>query len=398
MIDIDDRQVTSRFALFYLGFRPFFLGAAWFALLSILIWMGISVFGWEIQLNGMSSNTWHAHEMIYGYSMAVVAGFLLTAVRTWTGIQTLNGFPLVLLFFLWVAGRVLPFFGNLVSVGFVATIDNLFVVLLILSVALPVLKARQWKNFGIILTLLLILASNILFYLGVLGILSDGVYRGLYSGLYLILALIFTMGRRVIPFFIERGVGYHVQLKNWKWVDISSLLSFLLFWIADLLISNQAPVTLLAGILFVLHGVRMVGWYTHGVWEKPLLWVLYLAYGSIVAGFALKVAVFVFEVSPYLSVHAFSFGGIGMITIGMMSRVSLGHTGRSVFKPPAGLSWIFAILFIGAVVRVLFPLVDQSHYTVWIGLSQVLWIISFAMYLYVYSSMLIQPRIDGRYG
>ncbi len=398
MINIDNRKITGGFVLFNLGFRPFFLGAAGFAVLAILIWAGVYVFGWEIQLYGLPPVTWHAHEMIYGYSLAVVAGFLLTAVKNWTNIQTLNGFPLFLLFLLWATGRILPFFGNSVPVEFVAVIDNLFIVFLILSTALPILKARQWKNLGIISKLILILASNILFYLGVLGILADGVYWGLYSGLYLILALIFTMGRRVIPFFIEKGVGYPVQLKNWKWLDISSLLFFFLFWIADLLIPNEAPVALLAGILFVLHGVRMIGWYTHGIWEKPLLWVLYLAYGSLVAGFALKAAVFVFEVSPYLSAHAFAFGGIGMMTIGMMSRVSLGHTGRSIFEPPAALFWIFAILFIGAIVRVLIPLVDQSYYMVWVGLSQVLWIISFSMFLYVYLPMLIQPRVDGRYG
>lgn len=398
MIAIKDRQVVGRFALFYLGFRPFFLGAAGFSILSILAWMGVYVFDWEIHMNGLSPTTWHAHEMIYGYSMAVVAGFLLTAIGNWTGLQTLHRFPLLLLFFLWVAGRVLFFFGNLLPVEFLAITDCLFVFFLILSTAFPVLKARQWMNFTIITKLILILASNIVFYLGVLGILPDGVYWGLYSGLYLVLALIFMMGRRVIPFFIEKGVDYPVQLTNWKWLDISSLVFFLLFWITDLLIPNEAPVALLAGILFVLHGTRMAGWYTHGIWGKPLLWVLYLGYGSVVAGFALKVAVFVFEVSPYLSVHAFAFGGIGMITIGMMSRVSLGHTGRNVFEPPAALFRIFTLLFIGAIVRVLFPLIDPSHYMIWVGLSQVLWVISFSMFLYIYFPMLIKPRVDGRYG
>lgn len=398
MIDIENKKVVSRFALLHLGFRPFFLGAAGFSILSIVAWTGIYIFGWEIHMNGLSPMKWHAHEMIYGYSMAVIAGFLLTAIGNWTGSKTLHSFPLLLLFLLWATGRVLFFFGDLLPIELIATIDCLFLVFLILSTAIPILKARQWMNFVIITKLILILASNIVFYLGVLGILPNGVYWGLYSGLYLILALVFTLGRRVIPFFIEKGVDYPVQLKNRKWLDISSLVFFLLFWITDLLIPNEAPVALLAGILFILHGTRLAGWYTHGIWGKPLLWVLYLGYGSIVVGFALKAAVFVFEVSPYLSVHAFTFGGIGMITIGMMSRVSLGHTGRNVFEPPAALFRIFALLFIGAIIRIFFPLIDPSHYTIWIGLSQAFWVISFSMFFYIYFLMLIKPRVDGRYG
>jgi uncharacterized protein involved in response to NO len=331
--------------------------------------------------------------MIYGYGLAVIAGFLLTAIRNWTDIPTLNGVPLLLLFLLWAAGRIVPFIGGVAPVQLAAATDTLFIVILLLSATRPVVKARQWEQWGILLILALMLAGNVTFYLGLLNLLANGVFWGLYSGLYLILALIFTMGRRVIPTFIERGVGYPVQLKNRRWLDRSSLLFFLLFWIADLLRPNGAPVALLAGILFVLHGIRLAGWHTYGLWKKPLLWVLFLAYGSLVAGFALKVAVFVFHFSPYLAVHAFTVGGIGLMTIGMMARVSLGHTGRNVLDPPAGLFWMFAVLFVGAIVRVVFPLLNPSHYVVWIGLSQALWIVSFAMFLYVYSPMLVRPEI-----
>jgi len=393
MIKIENRKAAGKFAFLDLGFRPFFLGAAGFAVLSMLVWMAVLVFGWKIRFNGLPPMAWHAHEMIYGYGLAVVAGFLLTAVRNWTDIPTLNGVPLLLLFLLWAAGRIVPFLGGVAPVELAAVSDSLFIAFLLLSTARPVLKARQWEHGGILLLLALMLAGHLTFYLGVLGILPNGVYRGLYSGLYLILALIFTMGRRVIPTFIERGVGYRVRLKNWQWLDISSLIIFLLFWIADLLRPNQAPVALLAAILFVLHGARLAGWHTRGLWKKPLLWVLYLAYGSLVAGFALKAAVFVFKISPYLAVHAFTVGGIGLMTIGMMARVSLGHTGRNVLDPPKGLFPMFGMLFVGAIVRVVFPLMDPSHYPVWIGLSQALWIISFGIFLYLYSSMMFQPEV-----
>jgi uncharacterized protein involved in response to NO len=396
VIDIDNRQIPGKFTLLDLAFRPFFLGAAAFSVLATLIWMAAYLFGWSIPFYDIPVVTWHAHEMIFGYSMAVIAGFLLTAVKNWTGIQTLNGFPLLLLFFLWLAGRVLPFLGESLPLEYVAITDSLFAVFLALGTTLPILRARQWKNLGIVTMPFLLLAGNVLFYAGVLGVLADGVNWGLYSGLYLVVALIFIMGRRVIPFFIEKGVGYPVQLKNRNWLDISSLVLFFMFWITDLFIAHEAAAALLAGVLAVLHGVRMAGWYTPGIWKKPLLWVLYLAYGSLLAGFVLKAAVYLFGISPFLAVHAFTFGGIGMMTIGMMSRVSLGHTGRNVFEPPAILFWIFAILFVGTIVRVLVPLLDPSHYTVWIGLSQALWIVSFSLFIYLYLPILVRPRADGR--
>jgi len=398
VITIDKRKAAGKTALLELGFRPFFLGAAGFAVLSMLVWMAVLVFGGTFRFNGLAPVTWHAHEMIYGYSLAVIAGFLLTAIRNWTDIPTLNGLPLLLLFGLWAAGRIVPFLGDAAPLACAAATDSLFLIALLIGTAGPVIRARQWEHWGILLILALFLAGNITFYLGLLHILPQGVTWGLTSGLYLILALIFTMGRRVIPTFIERGVGYPVRLKNRMWLDVSSLVIFLLFWIADLWVPNQAPVALLAGILFVLHGTRLAGWHTHGLWKKPLLWVLYLAYGSLAAGFALKAAVFVFKVSPNLAVHAFTVGGIGMMTIGMMARVTLGHTGRNVLDPPAGLSWMFGVLFIAAVVRVVFPLIDPSHYAGWIGLSQVLWIVSFAMFLYIFSPMMLQPEVDFRGG
>jgi uncharacterized protein involved in response to NO len=332
--------------------------------------------------------------MIYGYSMAVVAGFLLTAVKSWTGMQTLTGHPLLLLLLLWAAGRFAPFIGGIPD-ELIAVTDNLFLAFLFLAVTWPVLQAKQWTQIGIASKVLLMMLSNVLFYLGVFGIVPNGIKWGLYTGLYLILALIFTMGRRVIPYFIERGVGYPIKLKNWRWLDMSSLVLFVLFWVSDVLVEKAGMTALLAGCLFVLHTIRLTGWYTNGIWKNPLLWVLYLGYSALVVGFALKVATFFFGVSPFLAVHAFAFGGVGMITVGMMSRVSLGHTGRSVLEPPPALSWAYAILGLGAVVRVIFPLVDRYHYVVWIGVSQVLWTISFCLFLVVFAPILIRPRVDG---
>ncbi|ALP54400.1 NnrS family protein [Candidatus Tenderia electrophaga] len=398
MIDIDDPKQGGRFALFNLGFRPFFLGAAGYAVVSVAVWMVIYLTDWSVQPYGLPASMWHAHEMIFGYAMAVIAGFLLTAVRNWTNIPTLNGTPLLLLCLLWLVGRIVPFLSDVLLIGVVALADCLFTLLLIFALSVPIVKARTWNNLAIISVLALMLLAQLSFYLGVAGVVEGGVYYGLYSGLYLIVALIFIMGRRVIPFFIEKGVGYAVQLTNRRWLDVASLVLFLCFWVSDLLWPNAPVAAALAALLFVLHALRLAGWHTSGIWGKPLLWVLYLAYAWMVLAFALKAAVYIFDFSASLALHAFAYGGIGMMTMGMMARVSLGHTGRNIAAPPPWLAWAFALLFIGALVRVILPLLDPSHYAWWIGLSQGLWLAAFALFFVIYLPILTRPRIDGRVG
>jgi uncharacterized protein involved in response to NO len=398
MISIEESLPPGRFALFYLGFRPFFLGAALFSIATMSWWMAVYVFNWQSRPLDISPAAWHAHEMIFGYSIAVIAGFLLTAVKNWTGVQTPHRTPLVLLFLLWLAGRILPYFSRTVSVTAIATVDILFLVIVFFAVAIPIIRAKQWKQVGIASKILLMLASNVVFYLGVANVLDKGITWGIYSGLYLILALIFTMGRRVIPFFIERGVDGTVQLTNYRWLDISSLVLFIVFWIADVFIKNTYLVASLSFVLFVLHAIRLRGWYTFAIWRKSLLWVLFIAYGFLVAGFLLKAMVPVFGLPDNLATHAFTVGGIALITVGMMSRVALGHTGRNVHEPPSVLKWIFITLIAAAFIRVILPLLNSGHYLLWVGLSQAFWLVSYAVFLAVYLPFLLRPRIDGKYG
>ncbi len=340
MMKIEEPSVPTSFALFSSGFRPFFLGASLFAVISIFVWMLVYTFSWKLSYNGLLPVIWHGHEMIYGYSLAVIAGFLLTAVGNWTSHKVLHGIPLMLLFALWLSARGLSFFSESVSIDILALIDNLFIAFLLISTAIPVIKARQWANIGVVFLLLLFLISNIVFYVGVSNVSVAEIFRGLYLGFYVVLALIFVMGGRVIPFFIQKGVDYPVKLESWKWLDVVGLLLFLLYVSADIFISNKLVVTTVASILFVLHLGKMILWYTPGIWKKPLLWVLYLAYASLVSGFALKALVYFSSLSPSLSLHAFAFGGVGMMTLGMMSRVALGHSGRNVFDPPKLLFWV----------------------------------------------------------
>jgi uncharacterized protein involved in response to NO len=399
MLNIQDPPLAGdRFALFNLGFRPFFIGAALYAVLAMLVWMAIYVFGASLPLSGLPAVTWHAHEMIYGYGMAVIAGFLLTAVRNWTGIPTLNGLPLALLCALWALARLLPFVNIPGALYALAVIDLGFILLLLLAVVTPVVRARQWKQLGVASKLVLLGAGNACFYAGLFGWFDAGVRIGIFGGFYLIVALILTMSRRLIPFFTERGVGYSVQLKNRLWVDISSLALFVAFLILEVFAERRQAAAAVAVVLFALHAWRLYGWFTRGILHYPLLWGLHAGYAFIVAGFALHAAAIYFGISPFLGLHAFAVGGIGVVTLAMMARVALGHTGRNVHQPPSIVRYALLALVLAVVFRSFAPLIDMTHYRLWIALSQAFWILAFGAFLLRYFPFLVKPRIDGQAG
>ncbi len=389
---------SYRISVLHLGFRPFFLLGTVFSVLAVGLWLWILSYGGWLATSELSVFQWHAHEMLYGYALAVITGFLLTAVGNWTGRQTLNGLPLLLLVLIWLLARAMPFVEYDQAMPLMALLDILFNLGLVIAILIPIVQVRQWKHIAIWSKLVFLLAGNVMFYLGLLKVLDNGVQWGIYTGLYIIISLIMLMGRRVIPFFIEKGVGYDVVIKNYRWLDLSSLVLMLIFIIVEVFVVMPEWATIVAAILAVLHAIRLWGWYAQGIWKKPLIWVLYLGYVWIVVGFILRAVSGWFDVNPMLSVHAFAYGGIGVVTIGMMARVALGHTGRDVFNPPKSLMTIFLLLLSGSVVRVLLPLLMPDNISTWVFIAQILWILAFAKFVFVYASMLVKPRVDGKYG
>ncbi|RKZ70167.1 MAG: NnrS family protein [Gammaproteobacteria bacterium] len=403
MLNIDGEVVDSKPADFgppvlRLGFRPFFLAAGVFSILAMAIWMANYVFSVEFAFSGIAPSLWHAHEMMFGYVMAVVAGFLLTAIKNWTGEEVLRGKALALLFLLWLVARLMPLTGLMIPVEVIAVVDVAFLFFLGVACLRPVMKVKQYKQIGIISKIFLLMLCNVAFYLGLMGVIADGVQWGLYSALYMIIALIFVMMRRVMPMFIKNGIDGEVEIKNRAWVDHSSLVLLVCLWISDVFTEYNNLTAIFAVLLTLLHTLRLAGWYTGKIWSKSLVWVLVVAYAFFILGFALKALSITSGFSPFLSVHAFTAGGIGLLTIGMMSRVALGHTARNVFEPPAIVFWSFAILFLGIIVRVIFPIFNMELYVYWIGISQLLWMISFAIFVVVYAPMLLSARTDGRDG
>jgi len=388
---------VSNIALFNLGFRVFFLGAAAYSIVTILFWMGILAFNMSLPISGLSTYQWHAHEMVFGYAMAVIAGFLLTAVKNWTGIQTVYGLPLAFIFCLWLIARGLFLFGSK-FIPIAAVFDLIFILSVIIAAAYPIIKSKNWKQLGILSKLVLLGVANLCFYLGFMGWLEQGLNWGVYGGLYLVIGLILTLGSRVIPFFIERGIAGSVQLYNPKWITLVGLLIFLIFFISELFLHDENITGISSAALFILYSVRLVGWYATGIWKKPLLWSLYLAMLFIVFGFLLFSLSVYTSIPKFIAIHALAYGGIGLVTMSMMARVSLGHTGRNINEPPVMVTYMLALLLLGGVFRVFFPLFLPDNYLIWIISSQLLWLIAFVMFVRVYTPILTKPRLDGQFG
>ena len=399
---------TSPHAILNLAFRIFFSGGAVFAIVTMLLWVFVFMGKTEIDVMTINPLYWHGHEMLYGYTMAIIAGFLLTAVKTWTGVMMPYGYRLLGIFSCWLVAR----FGWLMvglGVGspklwlaMAAVFDLLFMLWSAGVITQAVMAVKQYKQMGIISKLTLLTIGNGLCYWGIYSGNMEYVRIGVYLGLYLILGIVLTIGRRVVPFFIERGISFDgdkdVQVKNSRVLDVLSLLTFLVFLIVDVFYPNKYLLSMSALGVALVNIIRLLGWYHRGIWQKPLLWSLYLAFLGMCLAFAL------FAIQPWLgfshslAVHALAISGVGMMTVAMMSRVSLGHTGRSIHQPPKTVVAMFVLMGCAFVFRVLLPLVAMEYYTMWLMIAQSAWILCFALFCITYIPILSKPRPDKLFG
>jgi uncharacterized protein involved in response to NO len=377
------------------GFRPFFLGAGSFAILSVILWLGLYGLHWQLLPPHYPPLWWHMHEMIFGYTLAVIAGFLLTAVKNWTQITPAPPIILKVLVVLWLVARLLPF--SPLPNYLVALADLSFDLLLVILIGKSLLKAKNYKQLPILGFLSALTLTNGFFYLGLLGYNANGLLIGLYLGFYIILGLLMVMGRRVIPYFIEHGVNTPFKATQYHWLDILIIITFIMFVVSEMIgfsTQNNTAQTfsgILAVIQALLHGFRLWGWYHPNIWGMPLLWSLVLGYGWISVGFLLKYFHVVADVPYSQSIHAFAYGALAMITVSMMSRVALGHSGRNVNNPPSLLRVIFILLFAGAFIRVFYTWIVPEYYELWIILSQSIWILAFTAWTITYFPIFTKP-------
>ena len=379
------------FALWNLGFRPFYLLATIFGALSVLLWVA--------QVSGLLSSAylqgavWHGHEMLFGYTTAVIAGFLLTAVRAWTNQPTPSGAPLMALAALWVCGRLLV----LTPFALASTVVNAaFPVAIAVAIGIPILRSRNVRNYFFVGLLVLMGALVGAMHLPLSELFSFSPQLGLQLALDVVLFIMAVMGGRVIPMFTNNGVPGTNATRR-AWLEKVALGSVLLLFVADLLRLPQPVVAAVVLIAALAHGLRLYLWKPWRTLATPLVWVLHAAYGWIVVHLALRGLVALDLLAGSYAIHALTVGAVGGLTIGMMTRTAKGHTGRPLAADGYELA-MFVLIQVAAVVRVFAGIASPSLYLTGVQWSALLWAAAMGLYAVRYWPVLTRARLDGKPG
>ncbi len=379
------------FALWELGFRPFYLLASSFAAISIPLWAA-QFSGW-LPRPYLTGPWWHAHEMLFGFTLAVVVGFLFTAGRNWSNRPTPTGGRLAALAGLWLVGRVLV----LTPYGWAAAIASAaFPIAAAVALAIPFWASRNQRNYFFVGLLLLLGLADLGMHLSQLGVWELPAWLGLQVALDVVLFIMAVMAGRVIPMFTNNGVPGAGAQRD-EWVEKAALGSVLALLVADLL-QLQGPVLVTLALLAALaHGVRLALWRPWTTWRAPIVWVLHAAYAWIVLYLALRGAAELGWVANSAATHALTTGAVGGLVIGMMTRTARGHTARPMRADRFDVA-SYTLVLLGAVVRVLVPLVMPPWTLPAIVASAALWSAGFALYAVHYWPVLTRPRLDGKPG
>jgi uncharacterized protein involved in response to NO len=386
--------------LFQRGFRPFFLLAGAQACVSVLAWLGIYA-GLVPSPRWLAPSLWHAHEMVFGFAAAAAAGFLLTAVPTWTGSTPLAGAPLAGLAGLWLAGRVAMALAGGLPLSLVAACDLAFLPALAFAVARPILAARQLRNAGFPLVLALLALLDLGAQLDALGVAPGLAPLCIHGGVDLALVLIVLVGGRITPAFTANALrrsGVSAEVRTRPRLDLLALVAVVGSALAELL-APRTPVTgSLALLAAVAVGVRMSGWQTLHTLDDPLLWSLHLGSAWVAVGLAGVALADLTGLVPWtLGLHAETTGAIGTMVLAVMTRVALGHTGRPLSAPRSAVA-AYLLVSAAALVRTAGALLAPSAYPHVIALAALLFAGAYGVFLAGYAPMLVRARIDGRPG
>jgi uncharacterized protein involved in response to NO len=394
---VEPQRASGPFPIFALGFRPFFLLAGLFAATSVPLWLLVYQ-GILEPASHLPPTIWHAHEMVFGFAVAVIAGFLLTAASNWTGRRTAAGSGLAALAGLWIAGRIVVFCGAALPTWLAIAIDVAFLPVLAVTLAVPILAAGNRRNVIFPIVLLVLAGVNLAIHLGGAGWVDWDASRGSRVAIDLILLMIGVLGGRVIPSFTKNSVP-QARVNPCPKASALALLGLAALAIAETATANPivtGSTALAAGVVNIL---RMRGWGTFATARHPILWILHVGYAWLAAGLVLRGVAELTDIIPLdAGIHALTLGAIGSIIIGMMSRVALGHTGRPIIPAPLTI-FGYWLVNAAALLRVTFALVadDGLHTTVLLG-SGALWSIAFLFFTIAYLPILTRPRADGRAG
>jgi uncharacterized protein involved in response to NO len=377
--------------LLRLGFRPFYLLASIFAAVSVALWTA-QYAGW-LRVPYVTGPLWHAHEMLFGFTMAVVAGFLFTAVRTWTARPTPSGPTLALIALLWVAGRVL------VATPFAwaaAIVNTAFPLAVAAGIGIPIVRAADRRNYFFVVLMLVLALAVLAVHLSWLGVLDLPGWLGIQVALDVVLFVMAVMGGRVIPMFTNNGVPGAGARRDPRLERLTLGLTLVVL-AADALQVRGVLLMLLLGLACAAHALRLALWMPWRTLRVPLVWILHAGYAWIPVHLALRVLAETGVVAAPLAAHALTVGAIGGLTLGMMTRTARGHTGRALradgFEVAA-----YVLVLSAAVVRVFVPLIAAEHYVDSVVAAGILWCAAYALYAVRYWPILSRPRVDGKPG
>lgn len=381
-------------------FRPFFLLAGLYGALLAPVWLAVW-FGALPLVQGINPLHWHAHEMLFGLVSAAIAGFMLTAMSNWTGTAPLRGWGLAGLVFLWLVGRLAMWQTEVFSPALAALADLSFLLVMSLYVAKVIVGSRNHRNLVMVALLALLLVANLLMHLDFSGLVPGLAPRGERLAINLILLLITVVAGRITPAFTTNWLKSQGstgrEVRSWPLLDRAALAAMALIIVVDLVAADSLTAAALALVAALLNGVRLAGW---GVWHcrrEPLLWILHLGYGWLVVALLLKgLSPFVADLPASLWLHAAGIGAMGVMILGVMTRVALGHTGRPLALPP-GAVLIYGLITLAVLMRLLSALgwVAQRWPLIVSGAA---FSTAFVVFMICYWRILVSARVDGKPG
>lgn len=386
-----DQAGAAGFALWNLGFRPFYLLASLFSAFSVLLWA--AQFLGYLPAAYLQGPIWHGHEMLFGYTTAVIAGFLLTAVRAWTNQPTASGAPLMALAALWISGRVLMMTPFIMTA---ALVNAAFPMAVAWAIGIPLFRARNVRNYFFVGLLVLMGVLVLAVHLALQGYLEWPPRLGLQLALDVVLFIMVVVGGRVIPMFTNKGVPGTKAARH-PLVEKCALGSVLCLFLADLLQLPQTVIVVIALLSALAHGVRLFLWKPWRTLATPLVWILHAAYLWIVVHLAMRGLNALELLTGSYATHALTVGTIGGLTLGMMTRTARGHTGRPLIADSVEMI-LFLLIQLAAVVRVFGGIVSPDLYKASVQLSALLWAGAFGLYALRYWPVLTRPRLDGKPG
>lgn len=393
---VEPQRANGGWPLLALGFRPFFLLAAILAAAAVPLWLLIYL-GVLEPISHLPPTVWHAHEMVFGFAVAVIAGFLLTAATNWTGRRTATGAGLGALAALWIAGRValiLPGVPAWLAIG----LDVAFLPILAVVLAIPLIATGNRRNVVFPIVLAVLGLINLAIHLGAIGAIDWDPSRRLRIAIDLILLVIGVLGGRVIPSFTKNALP-QAKVNPSPKASVLALLSIAALAIAEMASDNSAIIGSVALAAGIVNALRMRGWGTFATLGTPILWILHAGYAWLAAGLVLRGVAELTGIIPIdAGIHALTLGAVGSMIVGMMSRVALGHTGRSIVPAPLTIA-AYWLVNAAALLRVAFALTfDDTLRAISLIGSGALWSLAFACFLVVYWPILSRPRADGRPG